>query len=184
MMCVKAVVRRASSQGVSTALTRCSVRSDIPHSSNFPNLPGVPAAALSFVLFRYVTCSSNFICLANSLATSPPLSPRKRLSFIILVTSATRSAAPETNMTVGAPLCLGFWASRVRRVGTTEKRVQLSRRSSLYRELSILLVIKSTSWSRLLDPFHSVVSTIEVSAYNFNETFSRARACKSFSPGI
>lgn len=87
--------------------------------SSLPKRPGVPTAAAIFVLFKYATCSSSLKCFANNLATSPPFSPRNRLSLSTLVTSATRRAAPATNRRVGAPFDLGLWPMRVRRVGST-----------------------------------------------------------------
>lgn len=112
--------------------------------SNLPILPGVPTAAPTLVRFRYLTCSSSLKCFAKSFPTSPPLSPLNFLSLRTRVTSTTRSAAPVTNKTVGAPLDLDFWESRVRRDGST-------------------LVMKSTSWSRVRGPVHFVVSAIDSS---------------------
>lgn len=99
----------------------------VSHNS-LPKRPGVPTAAAIFVLFRYATCSSSLKCFANNFATSPPFSPRRRLSLSTLVTSATRRAAPATKSSVGAPLFFGRWPMRVRSVGTTEEELMGSRR--------------------------------------------------------
>jgi hypothetical protein len=118
MTCDSALTERASTPMSKMLWVKADSHSPVSVNS-LPIRPGVPTAADNLVRRRYVTCSSSLKCRAKSLATSPPLSPRSVLVFRILVMSVTRSAAGLTTRRVGAPLFLGFWPRRVRRVGST-----------------------------------------------------------------
>ena len=107
-------------------------------------------------------------CFAKSFATSPPLSPRNRLSLSTLVTSDTLRAAAVTNKSVGAPVFFDFCDKRVCKLGRTERIYQAVPHTGF----DIPFIMKETRLSRLLDPVHSVVSVIAVSIESENRTDS------------